>query len=138
MLAALALRPEWAYDRAAEAAARCRALLAPRVELVTPSVAATLVAFRPEETPADVVARLHAADVHVRELPGRGLVRASCGWWTSDDDLERLVAALGPVALGQAASAALRSPSSPAIGCSAAITFAMCSSSSRPRSSAPA
>ena len=96
MLAALALRPEWAYDRAAEAASRCRALLAPRVELVTPSVAATLVAFRPEEAPADVVVRLHAAGVHVRELPGRGLVRASCGWWTSDDDLERLVAALGP------------------------------------------
>ena len=138
MLAALALRPEWAYDRAAEAASRCRALLAPRVEVVTPSVAATLVAFRPEEAPADVVVRLHAAGVHVRELPGRGLVRASCGWWTSDDDLERLVAALGPVAPGQAASAALRSPSSPAIGCSAAITFAMCSSSSRPRSSAPA
>ena len=57
-------------------------------------VAATLVAFRPEETPAEVVERLHEADVHVRELPGRGLVRASCGWWTSDDDLERLVAAL--------------------------------------------
>ena len=38
----------------------------------------------------------------------------------------------------QAASAAVRSPSSPAIGRSAATTFAMCSSSSRPRSSAPA
>ena len=98
MLAALALRPEWACDRAAQAASRCRALLASRVELVTPPVAATLVAFRPrpEETPGDAVARLQAADVHVRELPGRGLVRASCGWWTSDDDLQRLVAALGP------------------------------------------
>ena len=94
LLAALALRPDWAYDRAAEAASRCRALLAPRAALVTPPVGATLVAFRPEEPAADVVARLHAADVHVRELPGRGLVRVSCGWWTSDEDLERLVAAL--------------------------------------------
>ena len=42
---------------------------------------------------------------------------------------------LGP--LGQA-SAAVRSPSSGPIGWSAATTFAMCSSSSRPRSSAPA
>jgi len=30
----------------------------------------------------------------VRELPGRNLVRASCGWWTSEDDLRRLAAGL--------------------------------------------
>jgi selenocysteine lyase/cysteine desulfurase len=30
----------------------------------------------------------------VRDLPGRGLVRASVGWWTSDDDVDRLVSAL--------------------------------------------
>ena len=94
MLAALAVRPDWGYERAADVASRCRELLAPLVELVTPPDVATLVTFRPEEAPADVVARLHGADVHVRELPGRGLVRASCGWWTSDEDLERLVAAL--------------------------------------------
>jgi L-cysteine/cystine lyase len=94
MLTALELRPPWAYQRAAEAAARCRALLEPHVELVTPPVPSTLVSFRPKEGPADVVARLHAADVHVRELPGRNLVRVSCGWWTSDDDLQRLVAAV--------------------------------------------
>jgi L-cysteine/cystine lyase len=94
MLAAIRLRPAWAYERAAEAADRCRALLEPHVDLVTPPVTSTLVSFRPEETPADVVARLHAADVHVRELPGRGLVRVSCGWWTSDDDLARLLAVL--------------------------------------------
>jgi L-cysteine/cystine lyase len=94
MLAAIALRPDWAHERAAEAATRCRALLDGRVDLLTPPVPATLVAFRPEEEPAAVVERLRAAGVHVRELPGRGLVRASCGWWTSDEDLERLVAAL--------------------------------------------
>jgi selenocysteine lyase/cysteine desulfurase len=95
MLAALALRPAWCFERASEAAERCRELLSRRVEVVTPAERATLVSFRPDgEEPADVVSRLHAADVHVRELPGRGLVRVSCGWWTSDDDLDRLVAAL--------------------------------------------
>jgi L-cysteine/cystine lyase len=94
LLAALELRPEWAYDRAVAAAAYCRSLLGSRVELVTPPVAATLVSFRTEEEPPAVVARLHEADVHVRELPGRGLVRVSCGWWTSDEDIERLAAGL--------------------------------------------
>ncbi|MBD0317968.1 MAG: aminotransferase V, partial [Thermoleophilia bacterium] len=43
---------------------------------------------------AEVVARLHARDVVVRDVPGTGLVRASCGYWTSDGDLERLLDAL--------------------------------------------
>jgi selenocysteine lyase/cysteine desulfurase len=32
--------------------------------------------------------------VVIRDLPGLGLLRASCGFWTSDDDLDRLLAAL--------------------------------------------
>jgi hypothetical protein len=32
--------------------------------------------------------------VIVRELPGRNLVRASCGWWTNEDDLQRLLAGI--------------------------------------------
>jgi L-cysteine/cystine lyase len=94
LLAALALRPAWSHERAAAAAARCRELLEPLVELVVPETPATLVAFRVEDDPVALVARLHEADVHVREIPGRGLVRVSCGWWTSDGDLERLAAAL--------------------------------------------
>ena len=94
MLAAISVRPDWCHERGMVAAARCRQLLAPHVQVLTPAVAATLVAFRPEEEPATVVARLHEAGVHVREIPGRGIVRVSCGWWTSDDDLERLAAAL--------------------------------------------
>ena len=81
-----------AFERASAAAERCRELLGARVELVTPPEHSTLVAFRPQEEPAALVARLHDAGVHVRELPGRGLVRVSCGWWTSDEDLDRLVA----------------------------------------------
>ncbi len=48
----------------------------------------------PRNDPPALVARLAEADVVVRELPGTGLVRASCGSWTSDEDLERLVAAV--------------------------------------------
>ena len=39
-----------------------------------------------------VLASLHEAGVIVRELPGRNLVRASWGWWTNDDALQRLAA----------------------------------------------
>jgi selenocysteine lyase/cysteine desulfurase len=94
MRAAIELRPGWWFDRSTAAAARCRELLASRVEVVTPASASTLVSFRPEEEPAAIVARAHEAGVHVREIPGRGLVRISCGWWTSDDDLDRLVSCL--------------------------------------------
>jgi selenocysteine lyase/cysteine desulfurase len=41
-----------------------------------------------------IVERLAAAGVVVRDLPGRGLVRASVGWWTNEGDLDRLVTAL--------------------------------------------
>ena len=54
---------------------------------------ATLVAFRHEDPPA-LVARLAEAGVVVREIPKTGLVRVSCGWWTSEDDLQRLAAAV--------------------------------------------
>ena len=94
MLAALALRPAWSFEHASAVAERCRELLRPHVDVVTPPVRSTLVSFRPEEEPSTVVARLHDAGVYVRELPGRGLVRVSCGWWTSDEDLDRLVTAL--------------------------------------------
>jgi hypothetical protein len=40
------------------------------------------------------VARLAERAVVVRQLPGRGLLRASVGAWTSDGDLERLLAGL--------------------------------------------
>ena len=88
--AALELPPEWRFERAAEQTARCRELLAPLVDLVPGD--ATLVAFRAEDPPA-LVATLFAAGVVVRDLPGTGLVRVSCGWWTNDDDLKRLAAA---------------------------------------------
>jgi selenocysteine lyase/cysteine desulfurase len=91
LVAALELPPDWSFERAAAMAARCRELLAPLVDVVP--AAATLVAFKADDPPA-LVATLFDAGVVVRDLPGTGLVRVSCGWWTNEDDLERLVAAL--------------------------------------------
>jgi L-cysteine/cystine lyase len=95
LLTSIRARPAWAFARAAELADRCRGLLAPHAEVVTPEAHATLVAFRPDgEEPSAVVTRLERAGVIVREIPKTGLVRVSVGYWTSDDDLDRLVAAL--------------------------------------------
>jgi len=92
--AALDCMPEWAYERARAAADRCRALLAERVEVITERDQATLVSFVPDGDAAEAVVRLYEAGVVVRDLPRTGWLRASCGWWTSDDDLARLVSAL--------------------------------------------
>ena len=94
LVAALGTHPEWRYSRAAEMAARCRELLEPHVEVVTPPGHSTLVSFRPPSEPTELVTALQADGVIVRELPGRNLVRASCGWWTNEDDLHRLAAGL--------------------------------------------
>jgi selenocysteine lyase/cysteine desulfurase len=37
------------------------------------------------------VRELYERGVIVRDVPGQGWIRVSCGWWTSDEDLERLV-----------------------------------------------
>lgn len=93
--AALDVHPEWRYTRAAELAARCRELLAAAGhELVTEAGQATLVTWVAHGDSAEVVARAAAQGVVIRDLPGTGWARASCGWWTSEDDLQRLVAAL--------------------------------------------
>nr|MBA3246227.1 aminotransferase class V-fold PLP-dependent enzyme [Actinomycetota bacterium] len=89
LVAALKAVPDWRFERASDRTRRCRELLAPHVEVVPGD--ATLVSFRVDDPPA-LVARLAEQDVVVRDLPGTGLVRASCGWWTSDEDLDRLVA----------------------------------------------
>lgn len=94
LLAALGLAPEWRYERIAELAATCRDRLAERFDVVTSPGQAGLVSFRPGEDPEEVSARLYEKGVVVRFLPGTDLVRVSCGWWNSEDDLDRLVAAL--------------------------------------------
>jgi L-cysteine/cystine lyase len=93
---ALSQQPEWRFERARTTAERCRDLLRELGEdVIVPEERATLVSWRaPVEESAAIVARLADAGVVVRDLPGRGLVRASVGWWTSDDDLDRLASAL--------------------------------------------
>ena len=94
--AAIRAIPEWAHERAAEVAERFRTRLQEAgCDVVVPESCATLVSWRvPADESAGIVERLADAGVIVRDLPGRGLVRASVGWWTNDDDLERLVAGL--------------------------------------------
>jgi len=89
--AALTVHPPWRFERAAETAARCRALLAERFEVVTEPGHATLVSFRWPGDAADAARRALERGVAIRDLPRTGWLRASCGYWTSDADLERLV-----------------------------------------------
>ena len=97
MRAALAAQPDWGFERGMQIAERFRERLAEAgADVVVPEERATLVSWRvPVAESSGVVARLAEAGIIVRDLPGRGLVRASVGWWTNDDDLERLVAGLG-------------------------------------------
>jgi L-cysteine/cystine lyase len=92
--AALGTIPHWAAHHAAELAARCWTMLADRFRVVTAPGQATLVTFVPERDAAEEATRLLEHGVVVRDLPHTGWLRASCGWWTSDGDLERLMSAL--------------------------------------------
>jgi len=92
--AALGGRPDWRYERAREMAERCRERLATGFEVVTEPGHATMVSFRVDADSSALVLKLFERGVLVRDLPGLGLLRASCGYWTSDEDLDRLVAAL--------------------------------------------
>ena len=122
------LQPDWRFERAAADCRRCRDLLAERFEVVTAASRATLVTFRVDEDAAALVRRLYDEGVVVRDIPGQGWLRVSCGWWTSDEDLERLLAGSRGPFVG---------PARGAIGRIASITKAMCSSSSTPSTSAP-
>jgi L-cysteine/cystine lyase len=80
-------------ERAAAQAERLAGELTARGHEVAPRGRTTLVSWRSDDAEGDV-ARLAERGVVVRQLPGRGLVRASVGAWTSDADLDRLLDAL--------------------------------------------
>ena len=71
-----------------------RDLLANRFEVATAPGQANLVSFVPGGDPAETARRLFDQGIVVRDMPGTGWLRISCGWWTSDEDLERLLASL--------------------------------------------
>src|SRR5207237_9929618 len=72
--AALGVHPDWRYEGAAAASARCRELLEPLVDVVTPLGESTLVSFRPPGDPTALAAALCGGGVIVRELPGSDVV----------------------------------------------------------------
>ena len=93
--AALGTHPAYRYTHALAAAARCRELLlAAGQQVVTEPGQATLVTWVARGDSAELVKRAHEQGVVIRDLPGTGWARASCGWWTTEDDLQRLVAAV--------------------------------------------
>ena len=69
-------------------------LLAAGQEVVTEPGQATLVTWVARGDSAELVQQAHEQGVVIRDLPGTGWARASCGWWTTEDDLQRLVATL--------------------------------------------
>jgi L-cysteine/cystine lyase len=91
---ALDVAPEWRFERVVEMAAKCRTALAERFEVITKPNQAGLITFRPTSDPTELVEKLRGEGVIVRELPGRNLIRVSCGYWTSDSDLDRLLTSL--------------------------------------------
>lgn len=72
-------------------AAQLAEMLRERGLTVAPRGASTLVSFEVAD-PDGFVERAAAAGVVVRNLPGRGLLRASVGAWSDESDLERLLA----------------------------------------------
>jgi L-cysteine/cystine lyase len=92
--AALDVVPEGSLERAADMAARCRELVDEKADVVTAPDQATLVSFRVDGDSGELVKRLYEHGVIVRDIPSLGWLRVSCGWWTTDEDLERLADAL--------------------------------------------
>jgi L-cysteine/cystine lyase len=79
----------WIHDRGRELATRLAERLAERGVDVLPRGSTTLVSWRARDAQADV-ARLHREGILVRFIPGIGVVRASVGAWSSEEEIERL------------------------------------------------
>ena len=96
LVAALDAAPEWRFERGREMAERCRErLVAAGLVVRTEPGQAGLVTFEPREgDPEAAAAKAFEAGVVIRALPKTQWIRASCGYWTSDEDLDRLLAAV--------------------------------------------
>ena len=78
---------------AAEGAARLAARLAERDATLAPRGRSTLVSWEDPDPPA-TAERLLGQGLSLRHLPSTPYLRASVGGWTSDEEIERLLAAL--------------------------------------------
>jgi selenocysteine lyase/cysteine desulfurase len=79
----------WVHERASSGAELLAGLLSSRGHRVAPRGRSTLVSWKAEDPEAEV-ARLAARGVIVRSIPSAGLVRASVGAWTSEEEIQRL------------------------------------------------
>jgi len=96
-LAALDERPADAVTRGAQVTEAClEALVGAGVEVLTEPGQSRLVSFRLPGDAEAAVNHCQAQGVVLRSLPN-GWLRASCGWWNSTTDIERLVAAVTSV-----------------------------------------
>jgi selenocysteine lyase/cysteine desulfurase len=84
------------FARIAALTEHARKSLAEQVDVVTAPAQSGLVTFVPHDDPAEFVKRAYEQGVVLRDLPGTGWARASCGWWNDERDVERLLAALQP------------------------------------------
>lgn len=82
---------DWVHERAASLAAWLAERLTDRGLAVGPRGRSTLVSWAAEDAEAEVE-RLAAANAVVRSIPALGLVRASVGAWSTEEELDRLVA----------------------------------------------
>ncbi len=90
LTAAIDQIPEWGFARAADLVGRCREILIESgAEVRTAPGQATLISFRLACDPAAFVLHAEQRGVIIRSLQD-GWLRASVGWWTNQDDLERL------------------------------------------------
>jgi L-cysteine/cystine lyase len=93
--AALGTIPHWAAHHSAEISARCYTQLSDRFRVVTAPGQANLVSFVADGSAAEIAVRAFEQGVVIRDLPGtEEWLRVSCGWWTSDGDIDRLLRAL--------------------------------------------
>ena len=81
---------EWVHERAATLAASLADRLAERGIKVSPRGRSTLVSWDAADPDADVK-RLAELGIIVRSIPSHGLMRASVGAWSSEEELDRLV-----------------------------------------------
>lgn len=86
---------DWIHDRSATLAARLAERLREVGLEVQPRGSSTLVSWRVADAQTEVE-RLSGAGFVVRSIPGLELVRVSVGAWSSEEELERLIAAASP------------------------------------------
>lgn len=81
---------DWVHERAASLAESLAERLVSRGLDIWPRGRSTLVSWEAEDPEAEV-ARMAAQGIVVRSIPAFGLVRASVGAWSSEQELDRLI-----------------------------------------------